>query len=68
MRELAGWDPDEFERVDGWPLREALLAYEQRLKVRAAEAYDTALTHYYLVAPYSKDAKPPEVPSILRGN
>jgi len=66
-RELAGFDPVRLRDVIRWPLREALLAYERLLRLEAQEAYDAELLRFAILAPWSKDAKPPKVPPILRG-
>lgn len=69
MRELAEWQPDQYARVACWPLREALLAFEHRMKVRAREDYTATILRHAVLAPHMNDARDrrtPEPPPILR--
>jgi len=67
VRELAEWQPDQYARVTCWPLREALLAFEQRMKRHAHDDYRADLLVHAVMAPYlSKNATPPDIPPILR--
>ncbi len=68
MRELADWSPDRYDAVLRWPLREALLAYIERLKASARQLYDRDLLIWAILAPYSKDARAPKLPEILAGD
>jgi hypothetical protein len=69
VRELAGWDPIRAQReVVRWPLREALLAYAERLKELAQARHDVAMQVWASIAPYAKkETGPPDVPAILKG-
>lgn len=66
VRELADWQPDRYEAVARWPLREALLAYAERIKRSAREQYDQAMLIWAALAPHSKKATQPDLPAILR--
>jgi hypothetical protein len=69
VRELADWNPDDYERVTCWPLREALLSLEQRLKQRARDDFRWESLIHAVIAPHVKNArdrKPPEPPEILK--
>jgi hypothetical protein len=69
VRELANWEPDHYERVLRWPLREALLAFEQKLKREAREDYQQELMRFAIRSPWiakSSERKPPDPPPILR--
>lgn len=68
MRELADWQPDQYARITAWPLREAVLAFEQRLKRQARADYSAALLRYAVLAPHladARDRRAPEPPAIL---
>lgn len=67
VRELAGWNVSRYDEILRWPLREALASYEAKLREQAAEDYRTELLCFAVQAPYlKKDARPPELPEILR--
>lgn len=67
MRELASWDPDRFDAVLSWPLREALLSYERKLKKEAQVGYFQETVIFAILAPWTKEqGKPPQVPEILK--
>lgn len=69
VRELAGWDPSEYDRVLCWPLREALLSFEHHLRIEARTDYQQDLLRYAVVVPWiekEKDRRPPELPLILK--
>ena len=68
MRELAGWQPPRYPAVARWPLREALLAFEQRLKREARDDYRHELLRFAMREPWlgKGDRKPPKPPDILR--
>lgn len=66
---MSGWDPDRFEVVEKWLLRDALLAYEKKLKDDATEAFKFDVLIYNLRAPWAKKGsgnEAPRVPDILR--
>jgi hypothetical protein len=66
IRVLSGYNPHRFTEILTWPLRDALLAYEQHLREEARKEYRTALQVYASLAPYSnKKLKPPTLPKIL---
>lgn len=68
MRELAGYDHGKVREVLRWPLREGLLSYVSRLRERARQDYYVSVLSWAVQAPYaSKDAKPPTMPKILKG-
>lgn len=67
MRELAGWDPDRVRVVARWPLREALWAWEERVKSKAFEQWRFDVLCWALLAPHrKKPGKPPRQPKILQ--
>lgn len=49
-----------------WPVREACLAYEAKLREEAGREYSDAMLRYTVAAQWSKDPKPPKLPVILR--
>lgn len=60
IRELSGHDYDKAQLVLCWPIREALLAYVDRLRQQALDSYRHELLVWALLAPHQK--KPPEPP------
>lgn len=60
VRELADHDFDKAKRVLRWPVREALLAYVERLRQQAWQAYRNELQVWAAIAPHS--SKPPDAP------
>lgn len=66
VRELADWDPERAQVVLRWPLREALLAYVERLKAHAQAQYEHAMLLWASIAPYAKGARQPDLPAILK--
>lgn len=69
MRELADWQPDQYERIACWPLREALLSFEQKQKREAREEFRWESLIHAALAPHMKnerDRKPPDPPEILK--
>jgi len=67
VRVLAAYNPLRCPEILGWPLRDALLAYEEHLKERAREDYKDAVLVFAVLAPHlKKGAKPPKIPRILR--
>lgn len=69
VRVLSEYNPEYLDRYLQWHLRDALLAYEDRLRQRALEDYRTELLCYACVAPHAKKGtlKPPKPPRILQG-
>jgi hypothetical protein len=66
VRLIAGHDPLRYAAMLDVPLREALLAYEARLREAALEDYRAELLQWAVLAPHSsKRTKPPPRPSIL---
>jgi len=67
---LSGYNPEDFDRVLRWPLRDALLAFENVLREQAAVEYRHASLLYAVMAPHLKKGKlkAPKVPKILRGD
>ncbi len=69
VRELAEWNPDRYREVTRWLLREALLAYSQKLKNDAREAYRFDVLAYLLQLPWRKKgakSQAPVIPEILK--
>lgn len=51
-----------------WPVREALLAYVERMRAILLEQYRWERLTYWVQAPNVKQpGKPPKVPPILKG-
>lgn len=67
MRELAGYDPAQFQRVMRWRIGEALLAYERRLIDDAQHDYEFETLAWVIMAAQGAKAKRPQPPEILRG-
>lgn len=69
MRALAGFDWERMQLVMHWPLREALLAFENLLEKEAAAVYAQDVNVWALLEPHrKKKTKPPKLPKILRKN
>lgn len=66
VRALARFDPARYADVLQWPIREGLLAMEQLLREYAETEFRAATLRYTILAQWSKDAKPPKLPAILR--
>ncbi len=66
VREVAGWDHDEVQRVLDWPLREMLLCYVAHLKDEALRGYQTALIVWASRSAFGGKQKQPDLPVILR--
>ncbi len=49
-----------------WPIREALLAYLNKMREQARQQHDTDVLVWAVQSPYCK-AAPPKVPEILKG-
>lgn len=55
------------DEIADWPIREALLAYVERMKDAAATAHRWDLLTWAVLAPHQKKpGKPPRLPRILR--
>lgn len=59
---------DHYAAVLKWPLAEALLSYEHRLKERARHDWEVATQQWAALAATgaTKQKKPPDLPKILR--
>lgn len=67
VRELAGGNYHEAAIVSRWPIREALMAYLERVKREAMETYRMEFLAWASMAPHSaKKIDPPEIPDILK--
>ncbi len=67
MRELSNYDPIRARQVLKWPLREALLAYEHKMRLEASEEHRYQMLMWAPIAANSvKKVKPPKVPAILK--
>ena len=68
MRELAAYQVDQYPRVLKYPVGEALLAFEHRLREQAREQYQAACQIWAALAATgaSKSKRPPEPPAILK--
>ena len=66
VRELSNWDPARYAAVARWPLREALLAYLERIRASARAQYDQAMLIWAALAPHAKNARQPDLPAILK--
>lgn len=66
VRELADWNPALYRAVERWPLREALLAYLERIRASARAQYDQAMLIWAALAPHAKNARQPDLPPILK--
>lgn len=53
--------------VARWPIREALLAYLDKVRAETLDQYRHEVLIFSMVAPWSKNAKPPKLPEILNG-
>ena len=65
IRELSGYDPDRAEVIAGWPVREGLLCYLNKLRERARENFRTDVMVWAFQSPYCK-ADPPKLPAVLK--
>lgn len=66
---MADWNYDQARRVARWPLRELLLAFLERIRDRAMEAYRWDVLTWAVLEPHRKEesrGKPPKVPDILK--
>jgi hypothetical protein len=67
VRELANYRVEAFPTVLRWPLREALIAYRNKVMDAARAAYRHELSVWAAIAPHSgKKSEPPKPPSILQ--
>lgn len=64
VRELAGWDPTRIPAVLAWPMREALIAFRERVRREARDE------HRFRVLEWAglrmRGTKRPEVPAIVK--
>lgn len=71
VRAVAGFDHDKAQRILGWPLSEALEAFEDVLRRDALAQFRHEEQVWALLAPHvpkGSRKRPPERPPILRGN
>ena len=68
VRGLAEYNVERFDVILAWPLRDVLLAYEHLLRQEALTDYRLSVLAYAVLAPWSKDMKPPKLPPLLRGH
>lgn len=68
MRELAGYDVARYREIKHWPLAEALLAYENKLREDARRDYHVEYLAWANLAATgaTKRKRPPELPAILK--
>jgi hypothetical protein len=68
VRELAGYDFARYAEITRWPLAEALVAYENKLREDARRDYHVEYLAWAVLAATgaTKRKKPPEVPAILK--
>jgi hypothetical protein len=67
LRELADCDPARIEALEDWPLRDLFLAYVERMKQAAREAYSHDVLIWTVLAAAGAKIKKPDVPGILQG-
>ena len=66
MRAISNHDHDRAQAVLGWPVRELLLAYVNRLRAAALDGYRHAILVWAIKCGYAaKPPRPPKVPRIL---
>jgi hypothetical protein len=67
IRELAAYQPGQYAAVLRWPMREALIAYREKMIASARAAYKHELTLWAAIAPHNpKKTDAPKPPAILR--
>ncbi len=68
VRELAGYEVARYAEIIRWPLAEALLTYEHRLRAEARRKYEIEYITWCILAQSraTKRKRPPEPPEILR--
>ena len=66
MRELAGFDPLRYRDVLRWPLREALLALEEKRRAEALERWRFEVGVWATFASMGSKKKAPALPAILK--
>lgn len=68
VRQLADYDAARYAEILRWPLVEALLAYEHRLRAQAQRRYDMQLLTWCILVQSgaTKRKRPPELPAILK--
>ena len=62
---VSGYSWDRAKRVARWPLEEVLEAYLAEARREALREYRQQRLEYYVIAPWSKRAEAPDVPTIL---
>lgn len=65
IRELAEHNPSLIKAVMQYPIRDGLLLLEYKMKQQAVENFKHQQIVWAMLAPHSKDAKPPELPDFL---
>jgi len=68
VRELAGYYVSRYAEITKWPLAEALVAYENKLREDARRDYQVEYLAWASLAATgaTKRKKPPELPAILK--
>ena len=68
VRELADHEVARYAEIIRWPLAEALLAYEQRIRADARRKYEIDYLAWCILAQSgaTKRKRPPELPAILK--
>jgi hypothetical protein len=68
VRAVTSSNPEHFDRVLGWHLRDALLAYEDHLRRAQAEDYRQRRLEFAMLAPWipKEQRKAPQPPPLLR--
>lgn len=69
VRELAGWQPDRYQAVLRWPLREAFWAYLEKLREDAREQFAREQMMWCMLAPHTSKKNQidqPKPPAILK--
>ena len=66
VRALADYQVDKYQLVFGWPLAEALAAYEARLKKDAQRGYIVDFIAWNIRAQAGSKEKAPRPPEILQ--
>ena len=66
VRTLAGYQVDRYEAVFKWPVAEALLCYEAKLKEDAQRAYIVDFIAWNIRAQAGSKERPPKIPDILK--
>jgi hypothetical protein len=70
VRELARWDPIRAQAILRWTVREALLAYLERLRDLEQQRYNVQMLVWASIVPHldkHANREPPSLPDILKG-